>query len=268
MTVTTNHWQASQYSKNSRLQYDAAMDALAEYAFKGNENVLDVGCGDGKITYQIALKTPQGFVLGVDASENMITYAKENFLQQKNLSFTVKEAENLGAQKEKFDLATSFFCLHWVPNKLLALQEIRKNLKTHAKFILLASTRQPQMAALRQNLMQAPEWKDYFKNYTDPTSYISDAKYDEYAKKAGFFIDNYSLETVTAHFENATALNGFLTNITPHLSQLPKQSQKEAFIKALVDGYLKISPPTKDGSCEITYHCVKMLATAISIQNE
>ena len=51
---------ATHYQQHSQLQSSLAQELLQTYPFKGNEWILDVGCGDGKITAQIALKVPFG----------------------------------------------------------------------------------------------------------------------------------------------------------------------------------------------------------------
>jgi trans-aconitate 2-methyltransferase len=56
-----------------------AREVLALLDLKGSERVLDVGCGDGKITAEVATRVPRGEVLGVDASQDMITFASSHF---------------------------------------------------------------------------------------------------------------------------------------------------------------------------------------------
>ena len=43
-------------------------------ALKGNERVFDIGCGDGKVTAEIAKQLPNGSVLGIDKSEEMNSF--------------------------------------------------------------------------------------------------------------------------------------------------------------------------------------------------
>lgn len=56
---------------------------------KGNEHILDVGCGDGKITADISKFVPNGFVLGIDLAKPMIEWAKKQYhpMEYSNLSF-------------------------------------------------------------------------------------------------------------------------------------------------------------------------------------
>ena len=49
-------WNATEYNRNSSLQAAMAHERLADLALEGNERILDVGCGDGKITAGIAAR--------------------------------------------------------------------------------------------------------------------------------------------------------------------------------------------------------------------
>jgi trans-aconitate 2-methyltransferase len=65
-------WDASEYAKLSALQQEMAAEVLSLIHLSGTERVLDIGCGNGKVTAEIAARVPQGSVLGVDSSSDMI----------------------------------------------------------------------------------------------------------------------------------------------------------------------------------------------------
>ena len=65
-------WNAELYRERSSLQQAMAAEVLQALELKGSERVLDVGCGEGRITVEIARRVPNGSVVGVDASSNMI----------------------------------------------------------------------------------------------------------------------------------------------------------------------------------------------------
>src|SRR5689334_15610337 len=69
-------WDGAGYERISGLQRGLAREALAQLQFRGDERVLDVGCGDGYITRVIASRLPDGSVVGVDASPRMIQVAR------------------------------------------------------------------------------------------------------------------------------------------------------------------------------------------------
>ncbi|HIP38054.1 MAG TPA: SAM-dependent methyltransferase, partial [Desulfocapsa sulfexigens] len=52
--MNTNKWNAKDYANNSSAQESWANELLEKLALKGNEHLLDIGCGDGKITHSIA----------------------------------------------------------------------------------------------------------------------------------------------------------------------------------------------------------------------
>ena len=86
-------WNASEYNRQSSLQAALAEEQLGRLTLEGSERVLDVGCGDGKITAEIAARVPRGSVLGVDPSENMIAFAARHFgpATHPNLRFEVAD---------------------------------------------------------------------------------------------------------------------------------------------------------------------------------
>ena len=61
-------WDALDYEKSSSVQQMWARELIAKLDLKGDERVLDIGCGDGKITAEIAAKLKNGTVVGIDSS--------------------------------------------------------------------------------------------------------------------------------------------------------------------------------------------------------
>ncbi|HEY4416446.1 MAG TPA: class I SAM-dependent methyltransferase, partial [Verrucomicrobiae bacterium] len=72
-------WNAADYAANSAVQYDWARELIATLDLRGDEQLLDVGCGDGKITAEIARALPRGSVIGTDVSPEMIAFARKKF---------------------------------------------------------------------------------------------------------------------------------------------------------------------------------------------
>ena len=64
-------WDAAGYSRISSLQAAMAKEVLALLDLNGSERILDVGCGEGKITAEIASRVPRGSVVGIDPSHDM-----------------------------------------------------------------------------------------------------------------------------------------------------------------------------------------------------
>src|SRR5262245_6859953 len=130
-------WHANDYYCQSSLQQAMAEDQLERLKLEGGERILDVGCGDGKITAEIAARVPRGSVLGVDPSRDMITFASSRFGPpgHPNIGFEVGDARRLPFRDE-FDLVVSFNALHWVPEQDAALDSIRAALKSAGRALL------------------------------------------------------------------------------------------------------------------------------------
>ena len=72
-------WDAKDYAKNSQNQFQWAKELIPKLKLQGNEALLDIGCGDGKITAEIAKALPNGKVVGIDSSPEMIKLSKNHF---------------------------------------------------------------------------------------------------------------------------------------------------------------------------------------------
>jgi trans-aconitate methyltransferase len=84
------------------------------------DNILDIGCGDGVLTAQIAAMVPQGSVLGLDASASMIAAAKEKSSSSPNCVYRVQNCATLlkdapsDVLNGAFDKVFSNAALHWI----------------------------------------------------------------------------------------------------------------------------------------------------------
>src|SRR5437868_4676333 len=116
-------WNAAEYARIAGLQEAMAAEVLSILDLKGAERVLDLGCGNGKVTAQIAARLPNGNVLGVDSSADMIAFATANFASgaRPNLRFETADIRHLSLP-EQFDLVVSFNALHWITDQGEALR--------------------------------------------------------------------------------------------------------------------------------------------------
>ena len=109
----TSH-EAAFYNQNSQQQWNVAWEALKEIALLGNERILDIGCGSGKVSANIAGRVCNGSVLGLDLSQGMIAFAQKTYAPfYDNLMFTKGDVLELASSSE-FDLIFSSSSLHWI----------------------------------------------------------------------------------------------------------------------------------------------------------
>jgi trans-aconitate 2-methyltransferase len=263
MGTERTHWNAEQYSTNSAVQFGITTSALDRHDFYGDESVVDLGCGDGKVTYNLSLRVPRGRVVGVDNSENMLQFARRTYAAQHNLSFALQDVQQLDYDNE-FDVAVSAFCIQWVPDKSAAFLKIRRSLRLGGKAILIMPFRNKTVAGLRKGMTQDGRWKQCFVDYIDPTDCLEDTLYEKYARDAGLAVNSYTIESTVADFQSVPAFTEFLSALTPHLVRLPSGDEKRIFMAELVSRYLEIVPPARKGTIGATYvyECALMVADA------
>lgn len=77
-------------------EYRSAKDYAAYLLphLKADFHILDVGCGPGSMTHDFSLLVPQGRVLGIDVSPDIVARASAKY-QEPNLSFEVEDAYEL-----------------------------------------------------------------------------------------------------------------------------------------------------------------------------
>jgi trans-aconitate 2-methyltransferase len=109
-------WNPQDYAQHSRGQEAWAKELLAQVELRADDVVLDVGCGDGRNTAAIAASVPNGRVLGVDLSADMVAHAAIQHCRPSanNLRFAQADAGALPFEAE-FSVVFSNATLHWVP---------------------------------------------------------------------------------------------------------------------------------------------------------
>ncbi len=237
-------WDAAQYAKHSSLQAAMAAETLALLEFRGDEHVLDVGCGDGRITAGIADLVPRGAVLGVDPSADMVAHASGLFgtdgsQARRNLRFEIADARALPYRAE-FDVLVSFNALHWVPEQTLALQGIRAALKPAGRARLRLVTKGPvtSLEEVVEATRGLPRWATHFEGFADPYLRLTAEQYAALAERAGLRVQNVQTQARAWDFQTHSAFFGFCNAGFNVWTQRLPHAQRGAFIEAVMASYL------------------------------
>jgi trans-aconitate 2-methyltransferase len=237
-------WHASEYSRQSSLQTAMAEENVALLQLLGNERILDVGCGDGKITAEIAARIPQGFILGVDPSHEMIAFASGHFVrpQYGNIRFEVADARRLPYRAD-FDLIVSFNALHWVTDQEPALQSIRAALKPGGRVLLRLVPQGPRQSLEEtiEEVRSRPVWKGYFQNFNKPYVHFTPEAYRALAEKCGLHILSLNATDKAWDFQTREAFAAFARATFVEWTRcLPKNLWND-FITEVLDQYRKVA---------------------------
>ncbi len=259
-------WNAEDYAKNSSAQLQWGQELISKLALQGNESVLDIGCGDGKISAQLALAVKNGSVVGIDLSEDMIQLAEEMLPSDKypNLSFLCMDAANIRLSK-KFDVAFSNAALHWVKDHIAVLRGIRTCLKEGGKILLQMGGRgnAADVFSAVKMVMQHPQWKHYYREFEPPYYFYGLEEYENWLIKSGFRSVRVELVSKDMQHQGVEGLLGWLrTTWFPYTDRLPIEL-RDAFLADVVAAYTATHPIDFLGNTHVRMVRLEVEAKAI-----
>jgi trans-aconitate 2-methyltransferase len=237
-------WNASEYARMSALQAAMAEEVLSLLDLSGAEQILDVGCGNGKTTTEIAVRVPKGNVVGVDASAEMINFAMvhRDAALHSNLQFAVADARHLPFEEE-FDLVVSFNALHWIPEQAQALQSIRSALKPdgQAKLRLVPKDERKSLEDVIEDTRLSPRWAGYFKSFRDPYLHLTPEQYGILAERNGFRVLRTHTEAKGWNFQSRSAFLAFGSVTFIEWTQHLPEGKRLDFVKDVLDRYQRVA---------------------------
>ena len=242
----SGHWKADDYAANSKGQAVWAHELIEKMELVGNESILDIGCGDGKITDTLSRRT-SGEVVGIDFSGEMIAYAKAAFSKP---IFMQMDAQALNFS-ERFDVVFSNAALHWVKDHQAVLEGIYQALKPKGRAILQMGGEgngEKVFEAFHQIL---PNYAEYFEGFESPYTFHSDQTYEALLDGIGFSTHQAHLVPKDMVHENLKAFRGWLeTTWFPFINPVPS-AQKEAFVEAWIKAYSTLCPRDHEGRVHV-----------------
>jgi trans-aconitate 2-methyltransferase len=244
-------WSASGYNRISTLQQMLAEKEIRRLDLAGGERILDIGCGDGKVTAELAALVPRGSVLGVDPSHNMIDFASRHFgpAERANLRFEVADARRLPYRSE-FDLVVSFNALHWVPEQEEALHCIRDALKPGGRALLRLVPRGSGLAIeyAIEEVRLRPRWVGFFTGFRPPFAHFTPEQYRGMAERSGLLVQHIRVEDGSWDFQAREAFAAFCGTTFVEWTRYLPEPDRPAFITDVLDHYRAAAslPPGKE----------------------
>lgn len=229
--------------KSVTAQAKWAVDFFKEnYQITGREcAVLDLGCGDGRITKAIYGSFSATIeMVGIDVSESMLEQART---EKTEISFELGSAEDI-RYEGYFDLLLSFSTLHFVSEQQNALRQIYQSLTSAGTaLILVPEKNEKNMNPLAGKLITSEKWKDRFPlGFTPTRFYFSEEEYRKMLTEAGFT----TIETkIISNEDRYPSKEAFIDSLCALLNYVPDDI-KRSFAKDLME---KLEPiEESDGS--------------------
>ncbi len=243
-------WNAEDYARNSAAQLGWARELIGKLALAGDESVLDIGCGDGKVTAEIARRVPRGGVVGVDSSPDMVARARTAFpaSAHPNLAFQVQDARSLPFDG-RFDVAFSNATLHWLKGHGPVLHGVARSLKPGGRVLFQMGGRGngEEIFAVASELIDSPAWRSFFSGFEFPWAFHAPEEYRPLCEEAGLRVRRLELLPRDMAQQGRDGLAGWVrTTWMPYTQRVP-EDLREAFVREAVHRYVARHPADDRG---------------------
>ena len=263
-------WNPEDYAKHSSAQLKWAKELRQNHSFQGDESILDVGCGDGKITADFSTALPKGRVVGVDSSPEMIAYAQRTYAitQYPNLSFRCVDARSLDFEGE-FDLCFSNAVLHWVDNHPKFLQGASRALRNGGRLIVSCGGRGNAADILQvfSEEVAKQSWKKYFDTFHNPYFFYGPQDYAGWLEAAGFKVNRLELVPKDMTYSGEQGLSSWIRTTWMPFTHCVPETERDRFIAHIVGKYLDQIPLDKKGLAHVRMVRLEVNAIKISVHS-
>jgi trans-aconitate 2-methyltransferase len=234
-------WNPEDYHQHSVAQQAWARELIAKLRLEGDERVLDLGCGEGKVTAEIAARLPRGSVVGLDVSRDMISFARERLPPEEypNLRFIEGDMLDLPFERE-FDVVFSNAALHWVLDHGRVFAGIGRALRPGGRILLQMGGRgnAAPILALADEMVTEELWREFFSGFSSGYAFYGPEEEQRRLEEAGLTSLRVELIPKDMVFEKRDGLAGWIrTTWHLYLERLPEEA-RPAFIVDLADRYV------------------------------
>jgi trans-aconitate 2-methyltransferase len=224
-------WNAAAYDDLSDPMFEWGTALLGTLDLKGNERVLDAGCGSGRLTEELLNKLPTGDVVALDSSPKMLELARQR------LARFGGRVEFMRASLQDFELAEkvegifSNAVFHWVADHAAMFRSLHRSLKPGgwlvAQFGGVGNL--AKIYARAHEVAELAQFHAHLKSYEDGPHFEDPATTRERMEAAGFQVNEAKLHIVVPHFARRERYEAFLRTVVLRqpIAKLPEDLQSE-----------------------------------------
>jgi trans-aconitate 2-methyltransferase len=271
-------WDAAKYHRISDPQLAWGRTIAARLAPVAGERILDLGCGTGRLTEEIAA-TPGIFVVGLDRSAAMLQEAAARHERgQTSISDSSRNSGPIVALSppaapkwgqtpaldsystlayvqadgvalpfvEAFDAVFSAATFHWIPDHDRLFATIHLALKKGGRLVAQAGGggNLEQLYGRARRLMRSPQYARFYASWSEPCHFENVSDTEARLKRAGFQDFEASLAIAPVTFEQPEAYAEFVAAVClrHQLDRLPLED-RGVFMSRLTNEAIRDEPP-------------------------
>jgi trans-aconitate 2-methyltransferase len=230
--VSTRDWDATTYDRVSAPQQKWAAEQLDRLELRGDEVVLDAGCGSGKITLELARRVPRGTVYAVDAAPSMVAHTQQALGDR-----AIASCQDLAqlALPEPVDVVFSNATFHWIPDHDALFAALHRNMKPDGRLLAQCGGRGniDTFRRLADEVAGEAPFAEYFGEWVRPWNYATAEETAERLERAGFADVSTWLEDRPTELAEPRPFIATVC-LVRHLDPLP-DDLRERFVDTVMD---------------------------------
>lgn len=234
-------WDPEKYDGVKAPQIDAGRELIALARVQENDHVLDIGCGTGRLTVELARLASKGAVVGIDPSEEMLEKAGRVSVDRGNLNL-VRAGVHQMDFSERFDLAFSNSAMQWVKDQERAIGLTRRALKPGGRLAFQMPARDfcREFFGSVEYAIASLGYERFYERWDSPWYFPSEKEYEDLLTQAGFrAIDIFSKEYRLVFGGIPEVVRWWSSaGLRPYLAALPEGAQGY-FQESFAEGFEK-----------------------------
>jgi trans-aconitate 2-methyltransferase len=247
-------WNAERYHEVSSPQQAWALKVLERLPLEGHERVLDLGCGSGRVTAEIARRIPRGGVVGVDRSEAMLS-AASRWLGESGVRVPLARGDGAALPFNRaFDAVFSGATFHWIRDHAALFRSIVTALRPSGRLAAQCGGvgNLATLISRARRLMNERRFASYFHDWEEPANYADVESTKRRLAAAGFEAIDVWLEAAPTTFADAREYEQFIATVCVRLqlARLP-MDERRAFVRQLTREAAEDSPPFTLDYCRL-----------------
>jgi trans-aconitate 2-methyltransferase len=181
----TRDWDAPSYDRVSNPQVEMAAAVLERLPLRGDETVLDAGCGSGRVTAMLLERLPDGHVVAVDSAPSMVEHARAALGQRATVLCASLTELTLD---EPVDAVFSNAVFHWIPDHARLFERLGAALKPGGRLVAQCGGKGniDAFRRLADEIAAEPPYAEHMSDFRGPWNYASPEDTEAHLRAAGF----------------------------------------------------------------------------------
>ena len=238
--MTNTYWNAEVYDRIGKPMRRWAQQVIEDLALRGDETVLDAGCGSGSVTFDLLERLPNGRIYAVDASSEMIASLSRQ-CEERGISSVTPLVASLTdfTLPEQVDVVFSNAVFHWIPDDEGLFGSLFRATKPGGRLRAQCGGdgNNAQVLASVAIVRERREFEPHLRGFSDSKKYRTPEQATHAMERAGWRNVRARLWPQPVPFDDLGEAALYVRTILlrDHVARMPDEATADAYARAVVD---------------------------------